>query len=58
MHLTPNPKSEVFNLRMTKTTRTQLERLSSDEYFKNNCSEVLRFLINQAYTQKCEKYCT
>ena len=41
-----NTKTEVFNLRMNKATKKKLEELSKED-FNNNCSELIRFLIDQ-----------
>lgn len=52
MHLQPNSKYEVFNLRMNKTTKKQLIELSKDNLFKNNRSEVIRYLIDQEHAKR------
>jgi len=50
---TPNPeKSEVFVMRISKEMKKKLEELSKSPKFKNNSSEVVRSLIESAYSKK------
>jgi Arc/MetJ-type ribon-helix-helix transcriptional regulator len=45
----PNPQfSEVFNLRLTKKNKQQLDDLVKKSKYGNNCSAVLRSLIELA----------
>lgn len=52
MKLPNQDKSEIFVMRISKRNKKQLKELSKNNKFGNNNSEVIRFLIEAAYSKK------
>ena len=49
----PNPeKTEVFVMRLSKSTKTKLEELAKKPQFGGNNSAVVRFLIEAEHLKK------
>lgn len=52
MKLPKSEKTEVFVMRMTKEMKNKLNELAKANKYNNNSSEVIRSLIESAYSKK------